>query len=68
MMNSSSPKKTIHDKSWVIGIDDDEILQALKQFMTNHQTCIFFHKEACSKERMYKAQAPYALVITITEF
>jgi hypothetical protein len=34
MMNSSSPK-TIHDELWVIGIDDDEILQALKQFMTN---------------------------------
>jgi len=26
-MNSSSPKKTIHDKLWVIGIDDDEFFK-----------------------------------------
>jgi hypothetical protein len=36
--------------------------------MTNHQFFIVFHKEACSKEWMYKAQAPYALVIAITEY
>jgi hypothetical protein len=27
IMNSSSPKKTIHDKLWVIGIDDDEFFK-----------------------------------------
>jgi hypothetical protein len=54
MMNSSSPKKTIHDKSWVIGIDDDEILQALKQFMTNHQICIFFTRKLVPKKECTK--------------